>query len=147
MHCLQHGGCANLWASCYICSVPLEKRASGSGLWVEGFHPGVQWNQPSQPLPHIVSWRKTKGKCVQPEEWRASVREEPALTRDKTYLLTAPVIDNVRAGPAVAGTATAKGAGAAAATGAASPGAAAAAIGAAATRAAAALLTTILYLL
>ena len=48
------------------------------------------------------------------------MREEPALTRDRilSYSLTATVIDNVRAGPAVAG--------AAAATGAAEPGAAAA---------------------
>ena len=40
------------------------------------------------------------------------MREEPALTRDKilSYSLTAPVIDNVRAGPEVAGAATATGA-------------------------------------
>ena len=52
------------------------------------------------------------------------MREEPALTRDKilSYSLTAPVIDNVQAGPEVAG--------AVAATGAASPGEA---MGAAAT--------------
>ena len=39
------------------------------------------------------------------------MREEPALTRDRilSYLLTAPVIDNVRAGPEVAGAATATG--------------------------------------
>ena len=47
------------------------------------------------------------------------MRKEPALTRDRilSYSLTAPMIDNVRAGPAVAVVATATGAGAAAATG------------------------------
>ena len=69
------------------------------------------------------------------------MREEPALTRDRilSYSLTAPVIDNVRAGPAVTGAATATGARAAAAPGAAGTGAAAAigaATGAAATGAA-----------
>ena len=41
------------------------------------------------------------------------------LTRDKimSYSLTAPVIDNIRAGPEVTGAATATGAGAAVATG------------------------------
>ena len=54
------------------------------------------------------------------------MREEPALTRDRilSYSLTAPVIDNVRAGPAVTGAATATGARAAAAPGAAGTGAA-----------------------
>ena len=47
------------------------------------------------------------------------MREEPALTRDRilSYSLTAPVINNVWAGPAVVGAATATVAGAAAATG------------------------------
>ena len=40
------------------------------------------------------------------------MREELALTRDKilSYSLTAPMIDNIRAGPEVAGAATATGA-------------------------------------
>ena len=47
------------------------------------------------------------------------MREEPALTRDRilSYSLKSPVIDNVRAGPAVAGATAATGAGAAAETG------------------------------
>ena len=69
------------------------------------------------------------------------MREEPALTRDRilSYSLTAPVIDNVRAVPAVTGVATATGARAAAVPGVAGTGAAAAigaATGAAATGAA-----------